>query len=128
MISKVFGLMLLCLLLAIQLNHVMAVKCYQCSSSDNKYCADPPYLDGLDAVDCGSDSVCTKEVLTVFDKTIVSRWCGDANFCRQVDESIGSCSLCLTDRCNSSSFLQSSISSLLLATILAVFARRIFTV
>lgn len=109
---------------------VTAIRCYECSSSDNKYCNDPPDTGSLQPVDCGNGGVCTKEILTVFDKTVVSRWCGDANFCKNVDESIATCSLCLTDLCNSSSFLKNSQALLLLSAFLASIAvvRRIFAV
>ncbi|XP_055683992.1 uncharacterized protein LOC129790509 [Lutzomyia longipalpis] len=113
------------LAVALHLQTVSAIRCYECSSSDNKYCADPPDTGSLQPVDCGTASVCSKEVLTIFDRTVVSRWCANADFCKNVDESIGTCSLCLTDLCNSSSFLQSSLLATLLAATLG-FVGRIF--
>uniref|UniRef100_A0A1L8D728 Putative 13.7 kDa midgut protein n=1 Tax=Nyssomyia neivai TaxID=330878 RepID=A0A1L8D728_9DIPT len=117
--------LLVVLALTTYLQAVSAIKCYECSSSDNRYCADPPDTNNLQPVDCGAASVCSKEVLTIFDRTVVSRWCADENFCKNVDESIGTCSLCITDRCNSSTFIKSSL--LVVATSLVLVAtRRIF--
>ncbi|XP_055710616.1 uncharacterized protein LOC129806218 [Phlebotomus papatasi] len=128
MASKI--ILLLFSLSALHLEYVTAIRCYECSSSDNKYCNDPPDTGSLQPVDCGNGGVCTKEILTVFDKTVVSRWCGDANFCKNVDESIATCSLCLTDLCNSSSFLKSSQALVILTAFLASIEvlRRMFAV
>ncbi|XP_059617377.1 uncharacterized protein LOC132262211 [Phlebotomus argentipes] len=126
MASKII-LLLLSLAVALQWERVEGIRCYECSSSDNKYCADPPDTGSLQPVECGPGStVCSKEILNIFDKTVVSRWCADENFCRNVDAGIGSCSLCLTDLCNTSSVLKSSSFVVGLLTLAVV--RRIFAV